>query len=82
MSTAIEISTILATPKVTKTNNILDGTISPQSYQNTFWIYLAMLSESFARLWQIFSFCFQYTANTSSDFYKSYRRWQAKFFSP
>ena len=46
MSTAIEISTILATPNVTKTNDIwkkkpmfsshLEGSIKPQSNQNTF----------------------------------------------
>ena len=45
MSTAIEISTILATPSVTKTNDIwkkqcfshiLEGSITPQSNQNTF----------------------------------------------
>ena len=45
MSTAIEISVILATPNVTKTNdiwkkwcfpNILEGSITPQSNQNTF----------------------------------------------
>ena len=45
MSTAIEISTILATPNVSKTNDIckkryfphiLDGNITSQSTQNTF----------------------------------------------
>ena len=45
MSTAIEISTILATPNVTKTNDIwkkrrfphiLEGSITPQGNQNTY----------------------------------------------
>ena len=46
MSTAIEIAMILATPNVTKTNDIwkkkrcfphiLEGSITPQSNQNTF----------------------------------------------
>ena len=45
MSTAIEISTILAAPNVTKTNDIwkkqcfphiLEGSITPRNNQNTF----------------------------------------------
>ena len=92
MSSAIEISTILATPKVTKTydiwiNNVfltfLKATFHPKVMRTPFWMYFTRLSEGFMSVCDKYlHFVFNITANTSSDFYKSYRRLQAKLFSP
>ena len=92
MSSAIEISTILATPKVTKTNDIwindvfltfFKVTFHPKVMRTPFECILpGCLRVSCLFVTNICILFSIITANTSSDFYNSYRRLQAKLFSP
>ena len=91
MSSAIEISTTLATPKVTKTNDIWINDVfltflKATFHQKVIRTPFECISPGRLRVSCVcdkyLHFVFNITANTSSDFYKSYRRLQAKLFSP